>query len=165
VEAVVTNLGDELREKGGLLRLVPLRFRRLARFGMAGVASTIFYFVATNILLLLTSATPVLASILAYLLSWGVSYLLQSRFTFGVASDSTAQVVKFLLTAAVGLAVSSGAMFVVTETFLWPSYAGAAVVCILIPVANYFVFRSWVFRQTDERPPPPESGDRREDHK
>ena len=142
--------GSSAKPLSGAWARLPERLQEVLRFGAAGIASTLFYFAAIAALLAGTGLRPVLASALAYLLALGLSYLLQSRFAFRAATDSTAQVARFVVTAFVGLAFSSGAMFVVTAVLSWPGIAGAAIVCVLIPVANYLVFRSWVFAQRVE---------------
>lgn len=128
-----------------IARLVPGRLHQVARFGLAGGASTLFYLVVATILVTFGHLQPVPASIAAYLLSLGVSYSLQSRFTFRQSGKSAAQVARFLVTALVGLALSYGLVYLASDVLhLW-SVAGNVAVCILIPIANYFVFKLWVF--------------------
>lgn len=153
MENLVIALGDTSKpNKQGILNTLMLlnisaRFKRILRFGAAGVATTLFYFIVVNFFLLLTNVVPTLASTLAYILSLGMSYFLQSRFTFGVWIDTRWQVLKFLLTALFGLSVSYISMLVVTKLLHWPPYVGSAIICVLIPAVNYFVFRSWIFVQ------------------
>jgi putative flippase GtrA len=128
-----------------LLALVPQSMHRLIRFGLSGVATTLFYFALTNVLVLALHVQPVTASVCAYILSIGVSYLLQSRFTFQVRGDSFDQVAKFVVTSIAGLIVSWCVMAWSTDLMAWPYFVGAAMVCFLIPVVNFFVFRGWVF--------------------
>ncbi|MGB3024328.1 GtrA family protein [Paradevosia shaoguanensis] len=130
---------------GLITRLVPKRLRQVVRFGLAGGASTLFYMIVATILVAVGHVQPVPASIAAYLLSLGVSYGLQSRFTFRQSGKSAAQAARFLVTALVGLALSYGLVYLASDVLhLWP-VVGNVAVCILIPVANYFVFKLWVF--------------------
>jgi putative flippase GtrA len=129
-----------------LLRAVlPPSLHRVVRFGLSGLAATLLYFLLTNMLVLGAGLRPAAASVCAYLLSLGVSYLLQSRFTFQVNANSVDQMTRFLITSLAGLAISWCAMAITTEVLAWPFFVGAAAVCILIPVANFFIFRGWVF--------------------
>lgn len=127
------------------LRFVPQSLHRLVRFGLSGATTTLFYFVLTNVLVFALHVPPVAASVCAYLLSIGVSYLLQSRFTFQTGQDSFDQIAKFVVTSVAGLIVSWCVMAWSTNLMAWPYFVGAAIVCFLIPVANFFVFRGWVF--------------------
>lgn len=125
--------------------MLPPSLHRVVRFGLSGLVSTLVYFVLTNALVLVASMMPTTASVCAYLLSLGVSYLLQSRFTFRVNADSVDQIVRFVVTSLAGLMISWCAMAIAVDALALPYVIGAAVVCILIPVANFFMFRSWVF--------------------
>jgi putative flippase GtrA len=79
------------------------------------------------------------------LLSLGISYLLQSRFTFRVNADSVDQVARFVITSLAGLVVSWCVMAITVDVLSWPYFVGAAAICVLIPFVNFFVFRGWVF--------------------
>src|SRR5205807_347052 len=91
-----------------LTLLMPPSLHLVVRFGLTGVTTTLVYFFLTNAFVLLLRMAPVAASVCAYLLSIGISYLLQSRFTFRVNSDSVDQVVRFVVTSLAGLAASWG---------------------------------------------------------
>ena len=71
--------------------IVPPPLQRVARFGLSGVVATLLYFLLTNLLVMMTGMPPPAASVCAYLLSLGVSYFLQSRFTFRINADSVAR--------------------------------------------------------------------------
>lgn len=140
-------------------KLLPARLHRLARFGIAGGSATLFYFLVATALVAMGSLQPASASVVAYLLSLGLSYGLQSRFAFRQSSDSRAQIVRFLATALFGLALSYCVVYLVNDVLHWWSVTGNIAVCILIPIANYFVFKLWVFTpetpSTTTRPPGP----------
>lgn len=144
-----TSAGQPLSD-AVIAKLVPARLHRLARFGIAGGSATLFYLVLAMALVTLGHLQAVPASIVAYLLSLGLSYGLQSRFTFRQSGDSASQIVRFLATALVGLALSYSLVYLVSEVLHWWSVIGNIAVCILIPIANYFVFKFWVF--TPETP-------------
>lgn len=121
-------------------------FARIARFATSGVATTLFYFAVTNLLVMTELAEPVAASVYAYLSAIVVSYRLQSRFTFRLMKDSWTSVSGFLVVSLGGLAISYVTMKLFSE-WLGLSYViGALVVCVLIPVANYVLFSRIVFR-------------------
>jgi putative flippase GtrA len=128
-----------------LTAVLPLSLHRVVRFGLAGLVSTLVYFMFINALVLAAGTPPVAASVCAYLLSLGISYLLQSRFTFRVNADSVGQVARFVITSLAGLIVSWCVMAITIDVLSWPYFVGAAAICLLIPLVNFFVFRGWVF--------------------
>jgi putative flippase GtrA len=146
---------------GFLTLLAPSSLHLIARFGLTGVTTTLVYFFLTNGLVLLFGAPPAVASVCAYLLSTGISYLLQSRFTFRVNSGSVDQVVRFAVTSLAGLGVSWCVMAFTVSVLGWPYLIGALAVCVLIPVTNFFVFRGWVFAMPERRDCNVAAGERR----
>lgn len=122
-----------------------MNFNRIGRFGFAGVASTLFYLVATMFLTEVVEVGPTSASVYAYLAALVVSYMLQSRFVFRVFSDNRAQIVRFAVTSASGLAVSYGVMTLAVDGLGLHTVLGAIAVCVLIPVMNFFLLSRWVF--------------------
>jgi putative flippase GtrA len=125
--------------------VLPPSLHRVVRFGLAGLVSTLAYFLLINALVLAAGMPPVAASVCAYLLSLGISYLLQSRFTFRVNADSVGQVARFVITSLAGLIVSWCVMAITIDVLTWPYFVGAVAICVLIPLVNFFVFRGWVF--------------------
>lgn len=126
-------------QSGSVIRLP------IVRFVVAGIFSTLLYFILANAIVAVFAPKAAIASIAAYLVTLIFSYVAQSRFTFQISRDSTDQVARFIITSIAGVAVSYGAMWGTTELLRWPFFAGAIIVCVVIPVANFFAFRMWVF--------------------
>jgi putative flippase GtrA len=124
---------------------------RVARFGIAGVLATLLYFLIVNGIVLGFGTAPASASVYAYLISLCFSYLMQSRFTFRVPDHSLGQGLRFAVTSLAGLAISFGAMSVSVNGLGLPYAVGAVAVCVLIPLANFFVFQHWVFAARSAR--------------
>ena len=139
--------------RSALAVLVSLsRLSRIARFGAAGLMATLCYFVLANALAAWGGLPPLSASVVAYLASLMVSYLLQSRFTFRVKQDSAEQVSRFIVTALAGLALCWLITHVTVVVLSWSYLAATVLICILVPLVNYFVFKSWVFARGLRRP-------------
>lgn len=132
-------------------RLYDGGLQRVFRFGASGVASTVAYFAFVNIFSLLLALEPVFASVAGYLCSLLFSYILQTRFTFRLNAYNHKQFARFLLTSALGLAVSYWGVSLITENFGQSYLAGAAFVCIVLPVVNYILYSIWVFAGADEK--------------
>ncbi len=118
---------------------------RLVRFGIAGLISTLSYLLLAIALALLGTLPDAVSSALAYLISLGISYGLQSRMVFRVNGDSATQLSRFLATAIAGFALATGIVYVCSDQLGWPTPVGTILVCILIPLANYLLFKGWVF--------------------
>jgi putative flippase GtrA len=154
--AMTNPLANEAKDRtDGLSVLLALLTRSplhlVVRFGLTGLTTTLVYFFLTNAFVLLLRMPPVVASVCAYLLSIGISYLLQSRFTFRVNGDSVDQVVRFVVASLAGLAASWCVMAITVAVLEWPYLSGALFVCVLIPAINFFVFRGWVFAMREGR--------------
>ena len=126
MENLVTPLSDppklnKQRIQNTLMSLDIPCFQKVLRFGAAGTASAMSYFVVTSILRLLTTLTLTLASISAYVLSLGTSYFFQSRFAFGVWSHLIATLAPICWRRSHMSSYSRG---------------------------KFFVFRSWIFVQS-----------------
>jgi putative flippase GtrA len=153
--------GDRTEGLSAFLTLLsPSSLHLIARFGLTGITTTLVYFFLTNAFVLLLGMPPAVASVCAYLFSIGISYLLQSRFTFRVNSDSVDQVVRFFVTSLAGLGVSWCVMVFTISGLGWPYLIGALAVCILIPTTNFFVFRGWVFAMRERRDSSVAAGER-----
>lgn len=118
---------------------------RVIRFGAAGMIATLCYFLLANALVWGSILSPLPASLAAYLISLVVSYLLQSRFTFGLRKDSMEQMTRFFITSIIGLCLCWMITYVTAHVLGWPYFAGTLLICILIPVINYSLFQGWVF--------------------
>ncbi len=120
---------------------------RLLRFAVSGLASTGFYFVLVLLILRVTEIRADIASLLAYLAAIGFSYLLQSRFTFRAKDDSPRQIGAFVIVSLAGLVISWLLMALLHLQLGVPAFWVAAMICVVIPATNYFLFKWVVFTQ------------------
>ena len=122
-----------------------MQLPRIIRFGAAGLVATLFYLLLANAFVAWIGMSPQWGSVSAYLASLTVSYLLQSRFTFGVKQDSVGQMTRFAVTSIAGLGLSWVVIHLIVTRLSWPYVVATVLICILIPVVNYFAFKGWVF--------------------
>ncbi|MGV8834210.1 MAG: GtrA family protein [Devosia sp.] len=153
----MTSLRREMAARNGLLGwMLSDRVLQVVRFGISGLSSTIVYFLLTIGLVQAAGMAPINASVAGYAVSLVFSYLLQSRFTFRVSRDSRAQVLRFVVISLFGFAVSYTSMRYFTDMLGLPYVVGALVVCVVLPVANFVIFKHWVFasatRKNDSGP-------------
>ena len=120
---------------------------RLFRFALSGTVSTAAYATFVLALLYFAKLQADIASVLAYLGAIGVSYLLQSRFTFRTREDTPFRIVSFTVISLMGLAISYGAMALLSVKLGLPPALVLVIICVIIPVINYFVFKLVIFKQ------------------
>lgn len=125
---------------------------QIVRFGVSGLSSTFVYFGCMNLLVLAMHIEPLAASVIGYGLSVVFSYLMQSRFTFRAKEDSRRQMFRFLITSLFGFAVSYFSIVYFSEILGLHYVFGALMVCVILPLANYFIFKRWVFARFEDSP-------------
>lgn len=131
--------------------------RRWIRFGMVGGAATLAYVLLGLLFVNLWGMHVLMGNALAYALSFIVSYLGQSLWTFGAASSASGlshwtRLARFAAAQALGLGLNSVTIWLLMRLSL--TYETAMPVAVLlVPVMVYFLCKYWVFRQSaDTRP-------------
>lgn len=121
--------------------------RRWMRFGLVGGAATLCY-ALLGLLFVNAWGMPLLpGNGLAYLLSFAVSYLGQSLWTFQARGGHRAMLPRFAATQAVGLGLNSCIVWLLVRFGLEYELAMPAAV-VLVPVFVYLLCKYWVFRRT-----------------
>ncbi len=121
--------------------------RRWIRFGLVGGAATLCY-ALLGLLFVNAWAMPLLAGNgLAYLISFAVSYLGQSFWTFQAGGGHRAMLPRFAATQAVGLGLNSCIVWLLVRFGLGYELAMPVAVA-LVPVFVYLLCKYWVFRRT-----------------
>jgi putative flippase GtrA len=121
------------------------------RFGVVGVLSGAIYALVTTALVAQLGVAPVVASIAGYCASVPMSFLGHRQFSFRSNGHWTMEAVRFVLTQAINIAVTAGAMVAATEWLEAPYYWGMAGAVILVPIANFAAMNLWVFRDQSGR--------------
>ena len=145
------------------LRTLVLSFfgQRWVRFGMVGVAATLSYMALA--LAADHAGLPVLVgNTLAYVISFGVSYMGHRVFTFHATTSHRSTLPKFAATQAVGLGLNTLIIVVLMGSGL-PYTLAMPVAVVAVPVVVYTISKLWVFRDPAAHvpaplsPPPPGS--------
>ncbi|MFT4301245.1 MAG: GtrA family protein [Desulfovibrio sp.] len=131
--------------------------KRWIRFGMVGGAATLTYVLLGLLFVNLWGMHVLMGNALAYALSFIVSYLGQSLWTFGTASSASGlshwtRLARFAAAQALGLGLNSAIIWLLMRLSLTYEVA-MPVAVLLVPVMVYLLCKYWVFRQnTDTRP-------------
>ncbi|MER9657419.1 GtrA family protein [Mesorhizobium sp. M0152] len=124
---------------------------------MVGIAATILYaalaaaFVKSERL----GFSPVEASLAAYAAAALFSYLAHRSKTFMSSGPHRSEAPRFLVLAAIGLAIACGAPALLTAKLGLPLIFPIVITCLLVPAINFVVLDRWVFAQRI----PDQSGD------
>lgn len=120
-------------------------FLQLSRFGLVGVAATLFHGVALFCWVELVGLNPVVSNALAFSTAFLVSYLGHYHWTFGSSAGHISSMSKFLLTALAGFFANIAIMALVTEKLALNYWIGFAIIVLTIPALTYVISRCWVF--------------------
>jgi putative flippase GtrA len=120
--------------------------RRLFSYGVTGLLSALTHLGSLILLVEVTGLRPVIASTIGFILSIAVSFTLQHRWVFPNAMRATTTLPRFLVVAAVGLALNTVILTVGTEWFTAYYVVVQMVAFVVIPVSNYLLNGLWTFR-------------------
>jgi putative flippase GtrA len=117
----------------------------VVRFAVVGLSATAIYFLAFNAVSYGTTASPVIANMVAFGLSLTVSYLGHKHVTFRAVGRHAVYLPRFVAITAV-LVLATSLLSVVGTTWLHlPPYMVAALVSVSYPVGSFFLNKFWVF--------------------
>jgi len=120
---------------------------RLAKFGVVGLTATavnaaVFYLLVRNLWL-----PPVPAAVAAFVCAFVVSYVGHRHWTFAeqaAGADSRQSLIKFLLTALLGLCCNTFLTWLLTGPFGLPALSGLVSI-LLVPVLTFVCSKYWAF--------------------
>lgn len=116
---------------------------RILRFGMVGLLSVGIYMLLFSGVVQLVPPVP--ASLIAYLLSMLVNFVLQSRFSFRQKALSGTSAVRFVLMHILCMALNSGLLWLMTDQLGLPTMASQAAIVVFIAALSYLISRFWVY--------------------
>ena len=118
---------------------------RTLRFGVVGGCSTLLYpLLAWG--LGRAGLASVAASVAAYALAAVFSFNAHRRFTFSSAGEARAEVPRFVVVNAAGLAIATAAPLILTELLGLHPLVAIATTCVLVPLLSFLALDRFVFR-------------------
>ncbi|MBU6397370.1 MAG: hypothetical protein KJS74_04250 [Rhodospirillales bacterium] len=123
---------------------------RVLRYVLAGFGTSLCYTLFV-VALVDASFSAVVAAMLGFVLVQPIGLVMHGIITYPGTLRARAHLpcigVRFVLTNAAGFGVASGSMALATAvwhaSYLW----GIALTWMLIPLANFLIYLTWVFRQ------------------
>jgi putative flippase GtrA len=122
------------------------KFGRVWRYGLVGAATTAFYSVLMVGLHKSGAITdPTWAAGVAFVLTQPLAFFIHRRTTYGDVAQRTSHLPRFLIVAAIMLAITTVSMKLV-DLAGWPFWIGLLIGYVAIPAATYVINAIWVFR-------------------
>lgn len=119
--------------------------RRLVRYGLVGMLGASIHF-GTLILLVRAGMPPVPASVMGFVLTVLVSYLLNYYWTFEAKRVHRSSLPRYVVITVSGLILNASVMYLTVEVWEWDYRLGQTVAVILIPLSNFLLSSVWAFR-------------------
>lgn len=120
--------------------------RRIARFGIVGVAATLTHMAVANTALRLLTASPYAASAMGFMVAFGVSYLGHYHFTFAGEGAHGKSLPRFFLVALSGFLASLVVLRGIAGYGGVPQAVSLTLSILVIPGLSYLAARAWAFR-------------------
>jgi putative flippase GtrA len=115
------------------------------RYLVVGGCTTVgYFFIATYMEKLLGYAVTV-SSIIAFICMLPLAYIGHKLHTFRSKCVHRKELPKFIASAVLGIVLSTIIPWVTTERFGLDSMIGFAIICVVVPVTNYYFLSRFVF--------------------
>ena len=125
---------------------------RAIRFAGVGGLSTAVYWLFLLTLTLLLRFQPTIASIMAYLLGFGVSYLCHRNITYRSHAFIAPELARFLTMQAICFVLGNLVFWLVTAWLQLPVIAGGMALTLVSIGVSYVICEIWIFRpDADQR--------------
>jgi putative flippase GtrA len=127
------------------MRLPPV-IREINVFVLVGVAATACQVAVSLAAQRWLGVGPVVASLIGYGASVGVSYLGNSLFTFRRPALHAPQFARFAAISLTGLALNLATVWVCTHALGWPLWLAMVPVVMVVPTSTFVLSKFWAFR-------------------
>jgi peptidoglycan/LPS O-acetylase OafA/YrhL/putative flippase GtrA len=126
------------------------KLKRLFSYGVVGVIVSTIYVLCTIFFTETIGFTPIIASALAYITSFMLSFFANHHIVFKSKENMSKTVIRFAVVSAFVFVFSTSIIYLTVEVFKIPYLYGVAVVLVLIPLSNYVLNLSWTFREVNK---------------
>ncbi|MBD8500987.1 GtrA family protein [Paenibacillus arenosi] len=131
----------------GKLRVNKNAISGFLKYGLVGVIGTIVHSGMLALMVEVFEMHPIGGTIIGFVFSLVISYVLNSIWTFKQANSSTTIFVKYALVCSCGLLLNIFIMYITVDIFNLSYIIGQGVAIILVPIFNYMINRYWVFNE------------------
>ncbi len=120
---------------------------QVLRYAITGGFVTAFGVAAYLVAVGWAGVAPLLANVIAYLVSMGLGYFMHARFSFRETSGdaSAKQGGKFFITSGISFAFNSFFVWLFTSGFGWDDRTPVIAMIFITPAICFVIYRKWVF--------------------
>lgn len=120
---------------------------QMLRYGITGGIVTVFGVAAYLVAVGWVDLAPLVANIIAYLVSMGLGYFMHARFSFRETSGdaSAKQGGKFFITSGISFALNSLFVWLFTDVAGWDERSPVIAMIFITPAICFVIYRKWVF--------------------
>jgi putative flippase GtrA len=121
---------------------------QILRYALTGGIVTILGVATYAAFVRVAGAPPLLANVVAYLVSMAFGYFLHGRFSFRdqSKSGSAARIGgKFFITSGISFALNSFFVWLFTSALHWDQLTPIAAMVFITPAICFVIYRKWVF--------------------
>ncbi|WP_317054830.1 GtrA family protein [Roseovarius rhodophyticola] len=119
--------------------------KQLSRFAGIGALATLLHVTVALIVAEGFGADPQLSNLTGFLTAVGFSYFGHGHFTFSTELKHRVHGTRFLSVSVLGLCVSSGLTYAITDIAGLPFLAAMGVVAVAVPLSTFVLCKLWVF--------------------
>lgn len=120
---------------------------KVARFALVGGISTVAYGIFTMVSIQQLALSPMIATIMGYLIAIPLNYLLQRLFTFRSKTAMKRELPRFLVVHSLNMAGSFAIMLVIVKAMHADYRWGIATTMVVVPILVFLAMDTWVFRR------------------
>jgi putative flippase GtrA len=123
-------------------------FAQLLRYGVTGGFVTALGVAAYAVAVRMGQVAPLLANIIAYLVSMAFGYFMHGRYSFrghGSRAAPVKQGGKFFVTSGISFGLNSLFVWLFTSLFHWDTLSPIFAMIFITPLICFVIYRKWVF--------------------
>ncbi|WHY76790.1 GtrA family protein [Neobacillus sp. WH10] len=131
-----------------MLKYKKSRLQKVIFYGFVGIIGTIVHFFTLVILVELFGVNPILSSIIGFILTVILSFVLNRKYTFKANSKNQKYLlIKYVIVSINGLMLNSLIMYFTVDILSIHYSFGQMIVVICIPIINFLLNNFWTFKE------------------
>lgn len=119
--------------------------RTVIRYACVGLAGTAIHFGTTVFLVEVISWAPPISSVIGFIITVLVSYMLNRSWTFSHITSNRATFLRYIVVSCSGALLTYAIMAATTQILSWHYMIGQILIVTIIPLTNFLLNYYWTF--------------------